>query len=191
MCSVERCGRKRHAHGLCAMHAARLRRTGSTGEAGPRYVGSDATLAERLSFGGWNITVTGCWEWAASRRPTGYGVLSIGQQRLEYAHRISWTVHRGPIPDGQFVCHSCDNPPCINPDHLFLGSVADNNTDMAEKQRHAYGEINGRARLSNADVEQIRAELAAGALPAEIAARWHITRGYVYGIKARARRRIA
>ena len=60
------------------------------------------------------------------------------------------------VPEGLFVCHSCDNPPCCNPEHLFLGTCPDNNADMREKKRHAFGEKHGGARLTNSDVRKIK-----------------------------------
>jgi len=81
-----------------------------------------------------SISASGCWEWARSRAPNGYGRLKIGT-RTVYAHRAAWTLHFGPIPPGLFVCHRCDNPPCVRPDHLFLGTSADNVRDSIEKGR--------------------------------------------------------
>lgn len=79
----------------------------------------------------------GCWLWQAARISGGYGVMGIrGGQRNVLAHRFSWELHRGPIPDEFFVCHRCDNPSCVRPDHLFIGTALDNSRDMMNKGRH-------------------------------------------------------
>ena len=82
----------------------------------------------------------GCWEWTAARHEKGYGIIGVGGSRTSRAHRVSWQLHRGPIPAGKLVCHSCDNPACVNPAHLFIGTAKDNSQDMLSK---------GRCRLPN------------------------------------------
>lgn len=106
----------------------------------------------------------GCWLWTGkARREFGYGAIAIGGKNggAMPSHRASWLIHFGDIPDGMCVCHTCDVPACVRPDHLFLGTRSDNNKDMALKNRYdkvkrAKGERHGMRKLSESDVIQIR-----------------------------------
>ena len=98
---------------------------------------TEATLAERFwSKVSKSRKADGCWIWSGARAGNGYGTLKRGERGLtKLAHRISWELHNGPVPDGMLVCHRCDSPPCVNPAHLFLGTMKDNVHDMLAKSR--------------------------------------------------------
>lgn len=113
------------------------------------------------------IVRDGCWGWQGYTNGIGYGILTIkrrreGINRNVYAHRISWEIHKGAIPNGLFVCHTCDNPECTNPEHLWLGTNADNMHDCSLKGRQngaakaLPGERNPFAKLTEQIVREIR-----------------------------------
>lgn len=77
---------------------------------------------------------TGCWEWTAGKNSDGYGNFNYNKKTIR-AHRASYLMHKGEIPKGIMVCHHCDNPPCVNPEHLFLGTAKDNDQDSRTKGR--------------------------------------------------------
>jgi hypothetical protein len=99
-----------------------------------------------------------CWEWkGCCLKPLPYGLIKRKDGAQLHANRVSWEYHCGPIPDGMFVLHNCDNPKCVNPNHLFLGTHQDNMDDMVHKNRLPahYGEDNGAAKLKLKEVMEI------------------------------------
>jgi hypothetical protein len=96
--------------------------------------------------------MSGCWLWVNRTDKVGYGKFQRnGTQRL--AHRVSWGLFRGEIPEGMWILHRCDNPSCVNPDHLFLGTVQDNHDDMRAKGRGIFGT---RHKLNKLTEDQVR-----------------------------------
>jgi len=113
----------------------------------------------------WSRTkrVGSCLEWQGTRIHSGYGKTSLDGKTVA-AHRLAWIFSHGPIPPGLYVCHSCDNPPCVEPSHLWLGTNTDNMQDMVSKGREirTFGEKNPSARLTDEEVRQIRRHAANG-----------------------------
>jgi hypothetical protein len=117
-----------------------------------------------------------CWLWIGAKWPFGHGKIKNGKRTL-VAHRISWEIHFGVIPDGLCVLHKCDIPSCVNPDHLFLGTKTDNNLDRDSKNRQASGDRSGlrvhpdrvcrgekqwNSKLTPSDVDEIRLRFSMG-----------------------------
>ena len=90
----------------------------------------------------------GCWIWSGNKTAHGYGKMCVNGVGTA-AHRYSYSVHKGPIPDGMFVCHTCDTPSCVNPDHLFVGTPKDNYDDMMKKGRGKELSHEGRSGADN------------------------------------------
>lgn len=100
---------------------------------------------------------TGCHEWSGFRNSKGYGIFWNGERTLG-AHRWAWEYEHGPIENGLFILHRCDNPPCVNTEHLFVGTHDDNMADMIAKGRQSFlkGTRNPRAKLTDAQIREIR-----------------------------------
>ena len=122
-----------------------------------------------------------CWEWTGRKSNAGYGQIK-DNYRTRHAHRVSYELYKGPIPKGLFVCHKCDNPGCVNPDHLFLGTPQINARDAARKGRSdgfkRLGTAHPLGTLTDDQIKEIR-RLAETTTGKEIAARFGISRGYV------------
>lgn len=130
-------------------------------------------MAERL-LSRISVTANGCFEWQGTKS-VGYGRLRVGKNVIG-AHRVSYETFRGPIPPGLFVCHRCDNPACINPSHLFLGTAKDNAQDALSK-----GRLNGHPFKMTApsSVAQIRRAWKSGEKQKALAKRFGLSVGAV------------
>jgi len=131
------------------------------------------TLRGAFELHSWNITDSGCWEWADARDTRNYGALRYERVTLK-AHRVAYELWVGAIPDGHGVLHSCDNPPCINPDHLSTGTHADNMRDMASRARSC------KTKLSWDQVRDIRTR--EGHSGSSMAREFFVSRATVYRI---------
>lgn len=136
-----------------------------------------------------------CWVWTARVNFKGYGQIPVPRGLTsiaganQFAHRISWFLAYGPVPDGLCVLHRCDNPPCVRPDHLWLGTRADNNEDMRRKGRtHRPAWIGTdvpTAKLTEQQVVEVRALHASGMKQAGIANRYGVTPGTINAVVRR------
>ena len=134
-----------------------------------------------------------CWLWTAGKFSNGYGQFHIGRQNPIRANRMAWVLTYGDIPDGLMVCHTCDNPACVRPDHLFLGTGKDNQQDAARKGRTVRGrkrpgtgpagERNSHARITGDEVVIIRADYRSGDFSLkQLAERHGISKSQVHNI---------
>lgn len=123
---------------------------------------------------------SGCWLWVGSETK-GYGKLGHKDHTFSYAHRISYELYKGDIPNSLFVLHKCDNSFCVNPEHLYCGTHAQNMNDMHVRKRNAprYGEFCGKAKLKEQQVLEIRASKLT---PAQLSKKYKIARETIYQI---------
>lgn len=173
--------------GLCHNCYERMRRAGHLEEfqARPKKI----PTWDRMVKIGWTETDSGCWEWRGTKNADGYGTIFNGtygknkSPRRSITSRVSWEHHYGPIPEGLLVCHTCDNPPCIRPDHLFLGAPRVNSHDMVNKRRSTNGERNPNAKLTDREVQEIREKYRPryGAL-AQLGREYGVTRSAIWQI---------
>lgn len=113
------------------------------------------TPAEQLALRTMPVPFCGCVVWLGGTTSRGYGKLTYRYKTIS-AHRASWEERYGPVPAGKVVCHKCDIPSCVNPDHLFIGTNQDNSDDMKAKRRQVFGEKTHCAKLNEHDVRHIR-----------------------------------
>lgn len=150
-CKVDGCDRGVRTLGWCAAHYNQWYTTGVE----PSRPFTDKARFEQYFD---RRESDECWPWKAGRSSTGYGKFSVNG-RATPAHRVSYTLYKGSIPDGLLIRHTCDNKPCVNPNHLLTGTSLDNSRDAVERNLIPRGEAQGRAKLTLRQVEEIRAIL--------------------------------
>lgn len=126
-----------------------------------------------------------CWLWKSAKLPKGYGLFTVNNGKRwqnVLAHRISWLIHNSSIPNELLVCHKCDNPSCVNPSHLFLGTCKDNLQDQVSKGRSRYGERHHNVKLTEKDVAEIMSLREKGLTHKEIASKFGVSRNNVTNI---------
>lgn len=122
------------------------------------------------------IRQEGCWDWKGYIARTGYAEIGRSKNFHEKnAHRISWMIHKGNIPEGMYICHKCDNPKCTNPDHLFIGTHQDNDKDRDEKGRNVKGEDVESSILKDQDIKEIKTLLTQGKSCLEISRKYDVS----------------
>jgi hypothetical protein len=191
-CSVDGCTRAPRAKGLCNLHYQRHRK------------GADLFASIQIRRGGlfkhgsleerfWSKVALAvdneCWEWTAHKNPNGYGQISIGtrQESRWLAPRVSWLLHYHSDPGELDVCHTCDNPGCVNPNHLFLGDAQANANDSINKGRHSppprlLGSSHPNAKLNEEAVREIRSSPLSAA---EMAVKFGVTKTAVDYVRKR------
>jgi hypothetical protein len=153
-CSIENCENKYHSKGFCQKHYYKNKKygdplVGKTQTNSQNKAGTKEYISENSE-----IDINDCWIWKRSRNK-GYGLLTFKGKTIK-AHRLSYLTFVGEIPNNLFVLHNCDNPTCVNPKHLFLGTNQDNMKDMVNKNRQAKGEDHGNSKLVQEEVNEIR-----------------------------------
>ena len=166
------------ARKLCDRHYRQMRRAKRLHEfpiLGPADV-FDNRYAKRSN---------GCWEWTGTTNDYGYGILLMPGEVSVRAHRYSYERAYGPIPLGMVVMHRCDNPPCVHPEHLRLGTKADNNRDTGIKRRHNYGVKHWNGRLTAPQIAAIKRSTATHKV---LAAKYGVNQSHISRIKSGKRR---
>ena len=177
ICRIINCKKRHEAHGLCHFHYQRSKNNI------PLKAKPFNKKSKERRFWKYVKKTKTCWLWVGCENGYGYGVIGTGIKGKNIgAHRLSWQIHNGEIPKGLWVLHKCDNPPCVNPKHLFLGDNKINCMDLKQKGRNLFGERHNMAKLTDKKVKEIK-NLFATNTGEKIAKMYGVTKSNISNIK--------
>ena len=184
-CRIDGCAGRHCGLGLCSKHYQRFKNTGMT------TLRRRPSVTERFwskvdKSGGAEV----CWPWTAGCLSSGYGGFMITKRPYVFttAHRFAYVLTSGPVANGLYVCHRCDNPPCVNPAHMFLGTPAENMQDAKRKGRLRVGSCHPCSKLTEGQVSEMRRLREDGWLLRVLAERYGVREPAVSRICNRIRR---
>lgn len=201
ICTIEGCNSKLVAKAMCSAHRKISKKYGSpvpkcwcgeksatnTGNRGYSRLCSNHFFQKRFWESVEIRDLESCWIWTAARSTAGYGVI-YRDGKLVGAHRASIELDGRDIPEKWFACHRCDNPPCVNPSHLFAGTPRANMIDKVSKNRHAHGDNHPSSKLSDADIIEIRKKYSAGEWQSDLAKSYGVHPSHIHNIVNNYRR---
>lgn len=177
-CSIDGCGIEGPlTRTWCTRHYARYNRTGSVGGVGLERAPNNSTPQELLEYHGYEVTDAGCWQANGFQNEDGYVVWNSRGVKVT-AHRVSHEFFRGAIPKGLEVRHRCDNPPCINPEHLEAGTHSENMIDRSARGR-------AKSTLNEKSVRDIRSRFERGESAETLAEKYGVTSSNIYSVVSR------
>lgn len=175
-CSIDLCDKLAMKRGLCEPHYKKAWRRGDLEKF--KKISSIDRFLEHT-----NISKDGCWLWSGPKLLAGYGKFGVRGKTVS-AHRFSYSHYIGKIPEAMHICHTCDTPACVNPDHLFLGTHQDNMRDKVAKLRQPRGENTVGVKLTENKVHQIKKFISDGVSKSKIARHFDVSRASIYAIEA-------
>ena len=188
LCSINNCSAKSRARGLCKKHYLYASRHSCLPEKQPyKRTPSQKTETDRFWLKVDKKHPDECWIWMGAKHKSGYGNFKLDNKKIVKSHRYSFLITHGQLDESLYVCHSCDNPSCVNPNHLWQGTAKENNKDCRDKNRAVFPpdqkvENHSQHILTNNDVLDIRKKFHNGVKQADLMRSYQVSRNTIYKI---------